>query len=518
MSEPPVPSKAVSMSAFRTLSKKLSAKMRKPEWHETNDENVKCTRLPEHWRIKKSLGFKFQVTFDNNMVKDGCKVKITASNHKNANALIKNNESVVRNAVAEFNDLRFNSRSGRDTKFNVYIKVDSEPEMVFTYANAIKVTVDGPRPKRTYNNKVKKNCDRNSVGSRRMSGCAAEYLKERIMSAAAAASSMATDSVDAIAAMRFSDELMNQQLHQHQQNIAHQLRNAGADENLDIDAMSLRQRYIDSSATKLGLIDWEMRISNFKFNLQKKDELKSLAVVNPNSAFNNHLHSISSQSTSQSTSPNSNSSSLSEYEACLSSSSSSSSGNGNGSGCGGRSAFSPFNKHAQHQLSHSFNPYHMSQQQQHQHMSNLIQQSSHLQKQRDLETLSQLLQSQLYQNQQHQQQQQALQLLASQNSPFCLASPSGIQQSSSIESLRNMNLDDNLFESSSSSSHNNILSNNNSPLISTNSNSNRLVNTNMLMNRLMAKSNVLCAPVLLPVNQYYNLPYCIVPMLSNNYQ
>jgi hypothetical protein len=154
-------------------------------------------------------------------------------------------------------------------------------------------------------------------------------------------------------------------------------------------------------------------------------------------------------------------------------------------------------------------------------MSTLIQQSSHLQKQRDLEAFSQLLQSQLYQNQQHQQ--QALQLLASQNSPFCLPSPTGIQHSSSIESLRNMNLDDSLYESSSSSSgsNNNILSNSASPLISSNSNSiNSLVNsnTNMLMNRFLAKRNVLCAPVLLPVKQYYNLPYCIVPLLSNNYQ
>ena len=101
------------MASYRSLNKKLSARQRRPEWHETNDENVKCTKLPDHWRIKKSLGFKFQVVFQNNIVKDGCKVKITASNHKTANAVIKNNESVVRNGVAEFNDLRFNSRSGR---------------------------------------------------------------------------------------------------------------------------------------------------------------------------------------------------------------------------------------------------------------------------------------------------------------------------------------------------------------------------------------------------------------------
>lgn len=231
-------------------------------------------------------------------------------------------------------------------------------------------------------------------------------------------------------------------------------------------------------------------------SLQKKDDLKSL--VNPNL----EMHSISSPA-SQSTSPNSNSSSLSEYEVCSNHSST-------GATCGGRSAFSPFNKHQQH---HSFQPYvsqHHHFQQQNQ-LSSLIEQSSHLQKQRELETLTQLLQSQLYQNQQHQQQ---LQMLASgRNGAFYLPNSSGIQHSSSIENLRNMNLDDNLYESSNS--NNNLIRTNNST-----STSNHLVNP-MLMNKLLnAKSNVLCAPVLLPVNQYnnqYNLPYCIVPLLSNAY-
>lgn len=100
-----------------------------------------------------------------------------------------------------------------------------------------------------------------------MSGCAAEYLKERIMAAAAAAAASGHDSVDAMTAMRFSDELINHQIHQHQ--IQQQLLSAGvgAEDNLDtIDTMNLRQRYIDASASKYGF-DWEMRICQCNFFL-----------------------------------------------------------------------------------------------------------------------------------------------------------------------------------------------------------------------------------------------------------
>ena len=84
----------------------------KSEIFQTENINVRCTKLPEFIRAKKYLGSPFCVYF-NNMVSDGVKVTIKASNYKNPHAELKNNESSVRNGVAEFCDLRFNGKSGR---------------------------------------------------------------------------------------------------------------------------------------------------------------------------------------------------------------------------------------------------------------------------------------------------------------------------------------------------------------------------------------------------------------------
>ena len=86
--------------------------------------------------------------FENNIVSHGVGVTIRASNYKNPNAELMNNESFVKNGMAEFGDLRFVGKSGRGTKFDVYILVEANPPLIIVYPNAIKVTVDGPRPPR----------------------------------------------------------------------------------------------------------------------------------------------------------------------------------------------------------------------------------------------------------------------------------------------------------------------------------------------------------------------------------
>lgn len=115
---------------------------------------------------------------------------------------------------------------------------------------------------------MKKNCDKNSV-SRGMGDCA-EYFKERLAAAAAAAAaassmpmSVTHDSVDALAAMRFSDELISQ----HQQQQLHKHLIHADEDNIDaIDALTMSQRYIDGpTATKIGLIDWKMNFIECNF-------------------------------------------------------------------------------------------------------------------------------------------------------------------------------------------------------------------------------------------------------------
>jgi hypothetical protein len=98
------------------------------------------------------LGAVFSVFFDDGIVPDGTEVDIRASNSVNENAQLRNNHSTVRHGRAEFKDLRFVGKSGRGKKFNVYIVVKTQPqELVIVYPDAIKVTVDGPRPPRNSN-------------------------------------------------------------------------------------------------------------------------------------------------------------------------------------------------------------------------------------------------------------------------------------------------------------------------------------------------------------------------------
>ena len=95
------------------MVRKSKKSMVKSEIYQTETPHVKCTKLPEFIRAKKYLGAPFCVYFEGNSVTEGVRVSIRASNFKNPNAELKNNESVVRDGVAEFTDLRFNGKSGR---------------------------------------------------------------------------------------------------------------------------------------------------------------------------------------------------------------------------------------------------------------------------------------------------------------------------------------------------------------------------------------------------------------------
>ena len=86
--------------------------------HQTDHPDVKCTKLPDFWRIKKSLHEKFHIYFENQVCEDGIKVTIRAGNKKYPSAELKNNEAIVKNGVAEFSDLRFISTSGRGMFLN----------------------------------------------------------------------------------------------------------------------------------------------------------------------------------------------------------------------------------------------------------------------------------------------------------------------------------------------------------------------------------------------------------------
>jgi hypothetical protein len=125
----------------------------KSDLYQTSNVNVRCTRLPDFIRAKMYLGAVFNVFFDNGCVAEGTPVHIAAGNDYNDNAQLRNNDSVVREGRAEFKDLRFVGKSGRGRKFNVYIVARTLPdELVIVYPDAIKVTVDGPRPPRNSRN------------------------------------------------------------------------------------------------------------------------------------------------------------------------------------------------------------------------------------------------------------------------------------------------------------------------------------------------------------------------------
>ncbi len=105
------------MSTHYSKKNKL-ARISKGELQQTDHPLVKCTKLPDFWRMKKSLGEVFCVYFLNNFVQDDTKVAIQAGNNKCPHACMKNNEAYVKNGIVEFLDLRFNSTSGRG-KFRV---------------------------------------------------------------------------------------------------------------------------------------------------------------------------------------------------------------------------------------------------------------------------------------------------------------------------------------------------------------------------------------------------------------
>lgn len=98
------------------VRKSKNSLLSKSEIHQTDASDVKCTKLPEFIRAKKYLGASFCVYFEEGSVQDGVRVTISAGNYKNPTAELKNNESVVRNNVAEFQDLRFLGKSGRGTR------------------------------------------------------------------------------------------------------------------------------------------------------------------------------------------------------------------------------------------------------------------------------------------------------------------------------------------------------------------------------------------------------------------
>lgn len=117
----------------------------------TDNPAVKCTKLPEFIRAKKQLDISFCVFVPNGYVPDGTRIAVFAGNLKNPCAELRNNVSQVWNGVARFDDLRFLGKSGRGTRFNVYIRFETSPFKEAVYWNAIKVTVDGPRPPRNSN-------------------------------------------------------------------------------------------------------------------------------------------------------------------------------------------------------------------------------------------------------------------------------------------------------------------------------------------------------------------------------
>jgi hypothetical protein len=95
------------------MVRKSKKSILKPDIYQTENDSVKCTKLPEFIRAKMYLGGSFCVYFSHNYVCDGTQVIIKAGNSINSNAELRNNESFVKDGIAEFKDLRFLGKSGR---------------------------------------------------------------------------------------------------------------------------------------------------------------------------------------------------------------------------------------------------------------------------------------------------------------------------------------------------------------------------------------------------------------------
>ncbi|XP_055296758.1 segmentation protein Runt-like [Sitodiplosis mosellana] len=125
---------------------------------QTGSPMILCTKLPTHWRSNKSLPGPFKVIVLDYEVPDNTEVIISAGNEGNCDPELKKNLALLKNGVAQFDDLRFVGRSGRGKSFTVTITIRpsvnqqtmaSIPEQIATYGKAIKVTVDGPREPRS---------------------------------------------------------------------------------------------------------------------------------------------------------------------------------------------------------------------------------------------------------------------------------------------------------------------------------------------------------------------------------
>ncbi|KAI8520629.1 Runt- transcription factor [Branchiostoma belcheri] len=119
----------------------------------TDSPNFVCSVLPSHWRCNKTLPVPFKVVALGD-IPDGTLVTVMAGNDENYSAELRNNQAVMKNQVARFNDLRFVGRSGRGKSFTLTITVFTNPPQVATYHRAIKVTVDGPREPRRHRQKL----------------------------------------------------------------------------------------------------------------------------------------------------------------------------------------------------------------------------------------------------------------------------------------------------------------------------------------------------------------------------
>lgn len=134
---------------------------------QTQSPAILCSALPNHWRSNKSLPCAFKVVALDD-VQDGTIVTIKAGNDENYCGEMRNYQSVMKNQVAKFNDLRFIGRSGRGKSFSITISIQSYPvPQVATYTKAIKVTVDGPREPRSKQSKLKTIYDKDYVATRK---------------------------------------------------------------------------------------------------------------------------------------------------------------------------------------------------------------------------------------------------------------------------------------------------------------------------------------------------------------
>lgn len=107
----------------------------------SQDKVVDLTPMFDHVRINQKVKLQIMVNFADNVF-----VRIEPIDSRIS---IKNNETIIKQGIGIFSNLRFTKSSGRGNKIDLKIYLRTNPEKNFVCKKFIKITRDGPRNRKS---------------------------------------------------------------------------------------------------------------------------------------------------------------------------------------------------------------------------------------------------------------------------------------------------------------------------------------------------------------------------------